>query len=207
MILNNQNLCIFTNCAFYITMLFLLYNIYTKLIEISKVLSYEYFNIKLIRILLISVFLISLAYFMYDNYICYYDYDNYANNSNNKFIKFSVGLVLLILKLIINKINGGPDNKIDFISLLKYTIAILSPIILPPFIEYILKFEESLGFVLKSLIAGCIQLVAILSVFFAMVPALFQCNFLYFIGGSNLILELSNNFNNIGNNNLIKVRS
>jgi hypothetical protein len=170
-------------------------------------LSYEYFNVKLIRIVLIFVFIFFLGYSIFDSYVCYYNYHNYVNYGNNKFVKLFVGIVLLVLKLIINKINGEPENKMDFVSLLKYLVVITSPLLLPPIIQYILKFEGSLGFVLKSLIAGCIQLVVILSVFFAMVPTLFQCNFLYFMGGSNLILELSNNLKNIGNNNMIKARS
>jgi hypothetical protein len=181
-------------------MLFLLYSIYIKFRDLSNILNIRFINEKIVKIIFISVIFFFLAYFLYDNYICYYYYEEYTNNSYTKFIKLSLGLVLLILKLIINKIK---ENKIDLSSLLKFSIAIVCPILLPPFMDYILKFENNLHVVLKSLIRGCVQLLAIFSILFAMVPALFQCHSLDL---NKLILGLGNNYHNIRSNNNFKIR-
>jgi hypothetical protein len=185
-------------------MLFLLYSIYVKVRDLSNLLQVRYFNEKIVKNIFISVNFFFLVYFMYDNYICYFNYDEYTNNPYTKFIKLSLGLILLILKLIINKISGRPENKIDFSSLLKYSIAIVCPIILPPFMDYILKFENDLHINLKSLIRGCIELLAIISILFAFVPALFQHQPLNIKADSKLILGLGNNFQNTSNNNIFK---
>lgn len=190
-----SNLSICTNYVYYITMLILSYSIYIKFRDLSNILNISYFNAKIVKIIYISVIFFFLAYFMYDNYICYLNYEEYTNNPDTKFIKLSLGLVLLILKLIINKIK---EDKIDWSSLLKFSIAIICPILLPPFMDYIMKFENNLHFVLKSLIRSCVQLLAILSILFAMVPALFQGHFLDL---NKIILGLSKNYNNIGSNN------
>jgi hypothetical protein len=190
-----SNLSICTNYVYYITMLILSYSIYIKFRDLSNILNISYFNAKIVKIIYISVIFFFLAYFMYDNYICYLNYEEYTNNPDTKFIKLSLGLVLLILKLIINKIK---EDKIDWSSLLKFSIAIICPILLPPFMDYIMKFENNLHFVLKSLIRSCVQLLAILSILFAMVPALFQGHFLDL---NKIILGLSKNYKNIGSNN------
>lgn len=202
-----NNLSLYANYVYYITMLFILYSIYKKFSDLFNILSFKYFNVKLVRIIFISIFFFFLAYFIYDNYICFYNYEKYTNNPNNKFIKLFLGFVLLILKLIINKINGGPESKIDFSSLLRFSIAIISPIVFPSFLDYILKFEDSLHFALKSLISGFVQLLSILSILFAMVPALFQCNFLDLRVGYKLLPGLGNNFHNHGSNYGIQKRS
>src|SRR5271163_3970522 len=142
-----NNVYIYTNYVYCITMLLLLYSIYVKLKDLSNILNVRYYNEKIVKIIFISVIIFFLVYFIYDNYICYSNYEEYRNNPITKFIKLSLGLILLILKLIINKIK---DNKLDLSSLFKYLIAIICPIILPPFLDYILKFEENLHFVLKS---------------------------------------------------------
>ena len=84
--------------------------------------------------------------------------------------------------------------------MLKYLIAIISPIILPPFMDYIMKFSSNLHFILNSLIYSCVQLFAILSILFALVPALSQYPSLNLRAGSYFISGLGNTFQNIGNN-------
>jgi hypothetical protein len=178
-----------------------------KFKDLSNILNVIYFNEKIVKIIFISVIIFFLVYFIYDNYICYLNYEEYRNNAITKFIKLSLGLILLILKLIINKIK---DSKLDLSSLFKYLIAIICPIVLPPFMDYILKFEENLHFVLKSLIRACVQLLAMLSVLFALVPALFQCQSLDLRAGYHLIGDnnkfkwniniMDNTGNSVGNN-------
>jgi hypothetical protein len=188
-----------TNLVYCITMLFLLYSIYVKMRDLSSLLNVRYFNEKIVKIIFIPVIISFLVYFTYDNCICYSNYD--TNNLNTKFIKLSLGLILLILKLIINKIK---DNKLDLSSLLKYFIAIIFPVVIPSFMDYILEFENNLHSVLKSLIRGCVHLLAISLILFSLVPALLQCQFLDLRVGHYLILGLSNNVQNIGNINKFK---
>lgn len=199
MLMNKIYIC--TNVLYCITMLFLLYSIYVKSRDLSSLLNVRYFNENIVKIVFIPFIFFFLVYFTYDNYICYSNYEEYTNNSNTKLIKLSLGLILLILKLIITKIK---DNKLDLSSLLKYLVAIICPIILPPFMDYILKFENNLHFVLKSLIHGCVHLLAILSILFSLVPALLQCQFWDLRTGPQLILGLGNSFQNIGSNNKFK---
>jgi hypothetical protein len=205
MFMNNLYIC--TNYVYYITMLLLLYSIYTKFIDLSSILDIKYYNVKIVKVIFISVIFFFLAYFFYDNYICYFKYEDYTNNSDTKFIKLSLGFILLILKLIINKIK---ENKIDFSLLLKYSIGIICPILLPPFMDYLLKFENNLHSVLNSLISGCVQLLALLSILFTLVPALSQCQFLDLRAGSgirlvtNRIPELGSSYQNLGSNNKFK---
>ena len=98
----------YTNYVYCITMLLLLYSIYVKFRDLSKILNVRYFNEKIVKIVFISVIILFLVYFIYDNYICYSNIEEYTNNSKIKYIKLSLGLILLILKLIINNIK---DNK------------------------------------------------------------------------------------------------
>jgi hypothetical protein len=169
--------------------------------DLSSLLNVRYYDEKIVKIIFIPVIFFFLVYFMHDNYICYSNYEEYTNNPIIRFIKLSLGLILLVLKLIINKIK---DNKFDFSSLLKYLIAIICPIVIPPFMDYILQFENNLHFFLKSLIRGCVHLLAILSILFSLVPVLLQCQFLELRAGPYLILGLSNNVQNIGSINKFK---
>jgi hypothetical protein len=142
--------------------------------DLSSLFNVRYFNEKIVKIIFIPVIIFIFVYFTYDNYVCYSNYEEYANTPNTKFIKLLLGLILLILKLIMNKIK---DNKLDLSSLLKYFIAIMCPIVLPSLMDYIIVFENNLHSVLKSLILGCVHLLAILSILYSLVPGLLQCQF------------------------------
>jgi hypothetical protein len=195
MIINN--LSIYANYIYYITMLFLIYNIYIKFIDLSKVISHKKFNVKIVKNIFNFAVFCFVTYFLFDSYSCYLNYEKYTNNLTNKLIKLFLGFVLLILKLIINKINSGPENKIDWSSLLKFSMAIVCPLIIPFFIDYIMIYEEKLDLFFKSLI-GCVQLLGIFSLLVAMVPTLLECNFVDYRIDSKLLSRLGNNIINKG---------
>ena len=75
-----NNVYIYTNFVYSITMLLLLYSIYVKFRDLSNLFNVKFFNEKIVKIIFISLILFFFVYFIYDNYICYSNYEEYTNN-------------------------------------------------------------------------------------------------------------------------------
>jgi len=195
-----NNVSFYGNFIYYITILLLLYNVYTKSTDFVYIFDskYKFFNLKVIRLTFSFIFFIFICYFLYDTSIWYFNYNEYIHNPYNKFIKISLGLILLCLKLIINKIK---NNEIELISLFKFLFFILCPLFLPIFIEYIMHLNIDLHSILRPIILNCVQFFAFLSLFFVLVPTLYQSNFWSL---NSLILGYKDNFPMIGNINKFK---